>query len=100
MNNNAISKLRYEAWVDVESVTFATAEAIEYQKANRLLGHGLKFLYSVEADTPEEAMAIHHIKMGWEPYKPIGEPQKCPKDCGSYFYPKGSGVCPKCGQIT
>ncbi|MCW4238843.1 MAG: hypothetical protein G8D90_04355 [gamma proteobacterium symbiont of Clathrolucina costata] len=100
MNDEIMASIKYEAWVDDESVTFATSEAIEYQKAKGLLGNNLKLLHVVEADTPEEAMAVHHIKMGWEPYKPMGEPQLCPNDCGSYFYPEGSGVCPNCGKIS
>ena len=92
-------KFTFEAWVDDESVTFAKPDAIEYQKLNNMLGNNLKLLHVVEADTPEEAMAVHHIKMGWDPYSPAGEAQLCPKGCDSYFYPEGSGVCPKCGEI-
>ena len=52
----------------------------------------------VIADTPEEASAVHHIKMGWAPYKPMGEAAPCPQ-CGACFYPESSGVCPNCGPI-
>jgi|AntRauTorcE11898_2_1112593.scaffolds.fasta_scaffold16118_1 hypothetical protein len=89
----------YEAWMDDESVTFATQEAIKFQKENNLLSGHLEFLHVIEADTHEEALAVHHIKMGWEPYKPVGEPKLCPNDCGFYFYPKGSSECPRCGKI-
>lgn len=51
------------------------------------------------AAKPEEASAIHHLRMEWEPYKSIAEPTLCPNDCGRFFYPKGSGVFLNCGEI-
>lgn len=30
------------------------------------------------AAKPEEASAIHHLRMEWEPYKSIAEPTLCP----------------------
>jgi len=30
-------------------------------------------LWRIEAATFEEASAIHHLRMGWEPYKPMDE---------------------------
>lgn len=92
-------KCRFEAWADDEGITFATIEGIQWQKEHALLGKNLRLLHIVEADTPEEAMAVHHIKMGWEPYKPMGEAALCPNGCGSYYYPDGSGECPKCEKI-
>lgn len=56
-------------------------------------------LYEIEADTWEEAQAVHHVKMGWGPYLPGGNPAPCPNDCGSIYYPEGSGECPGCGKI-
>jgi hypothetical protein len=55
-------------------------------------------LWRIEAATWEEASAIHHLRMGWEPYKPMGEPSSCPR-CGSIFYSEGSGECWRCGKI-
>ena len=92
-------KCRFEAWADDEGISFATRESIKWQQENNLLGRNAKFLHVVEADTHEEAMAVHHIKMGWEPYKPMGEAALCPNGCGSYYYPDGSGECPKYGKI-
>jgi hypothetical protein len=54
-------------------------------------------LYKIQAETYEEAMAIHHLRMGWKPYNPEGAPAPCPK-CNSLLYPSGSGVCWKCGE--
>jgi hypothetical protein len=55
-------------------------------------------LWRIEAATFEEASAIHHLRMGWDPYKPMGKPQACPK-CGVAYYPKGSGECWRCGKV-
>ena|ERR1051325_11022753 len=94
----------YEAWIEDNeekstSITLATAEGIEEQKTKGLLDRKAKLKYRIEADTFEEAMAVHHIKMGWSPYKPSGEPMSCPRSCGAIFYPEGSGECPNCGKI-
>lgn len=97
--SNINRKFKFEAWEDEEGVSFAKKESLQWQQENGLLGKNVKVLHTVEADTHEEAMAVHHIKMGWEPYKPEGEPQLCPNGCGSYYYPRGSGECPKCGKI-
>ena len=50
------------------------------------------FLYEFEAATWEEACAIYHLRQGFEPYKPDGEPAECPV-CKAMYYPEGSGVC-------
>lgn len=92
-------KYKFEAWADDIGVSFATNENIMWQQENGLLGKSAKLLHIVHADTHEEAMTEHHSKMGWEPYKPMGEVKLCPKGCGSCFYPEGSGECPKCGKI-
>ena len=57
------------------------------------------FLYKIEAGSYEEIAAIHHLRMGWEPYKPSGDPKPCTK-CGSTYYPRGSGDCWKCGTAS
>jgi hypothetical protein len=52
-------------------------------------------LYTFEAASSEEAMAIYYMRQGWAPYKPEGEATPCPI-CGAMFYPKGSGECWSC----
>ena len=91
----------YEAWQDesTSSITFASPEAIERLRALGDISDKAKLLHRVEADMPEEAMAVHHIKMGWAPYEPMGEASECPRGCGAMFYPGGSGECPNCGKI-
>jgi|SRR5215469_5061657 len=94
----------YEVWAEGDApdctiITLATAEAIQEQRAKGLLSASAKLRYRIDADTWEEAMAVHHIKMGWSPYQP-GKAQPCPNDCGAVFYPERSGECPNCGKIT
>lgn len=87
---------RYEAWEDGEGVMCGTAEGCADARRRALVGPDARLLYSFEAGTPEEAMAIHHLRMGWEPYRPIGEAAACPR-CGAMRYPEGSGECWRCG---
>jgi len=64
-----------------------------------LLGKDAKLLYQFEAHSHEEAMAIHHLRMGWEPYRPVGSASPCPK-CGALRYAQGSAQCWRCGFDT
>ena len=91
----------YEAWIDeVERcVTLGDLENIQWQLSHGALKTTARLLHRFEADTVEEANAVLHIKMGWEPYVPMGEPASCPKGCGGVYYPQGSGDCPKCGRL-
>lgn len=89
----------YEAWSASENqMTISTATGIAKQQASGILKADAELLYRFEAATWEEAMAIHHLRQGWEPYIPSGESKSCPK-CGSIFYPEGSGQCWRCGEI-
>ncbi|GHA76763.1 hypothetical protein GCM10007067_12540 [Lysobacter bugurensis] len=86
----------FEAWQDPEGdVTFASASAIAEQRSKKLLAASAALLYTVEANTWEEAMAVHHLRMGYEPYRPHGEPAPCP-DCHALVYIAGSGECWRC----
>ena len=93
------AKKKYEAWADDEGISLGLASGFFSTKSQALLGPNPELLYSFYADTPEEASAVHHIKMGWEPYVSMGSAKLCPNKCQSYFYPEGSGVCPKCGDV-
>lgn len=55
-------------------------------------------LYRFEAPSWEEAMAEHHRRQGFEPYKPEGPAVPCPR-CSTLYYPEGSGDCPGCSSI-
>ena len=90
----------YEVWEDADSATLATKEVIKCQKEKGLIGKSAKKIHSFLASTPEEASAIFNLRMGHEPYKPMGESVLCPNNCGSYFFPESSGICPYCGKIS
>lgn len=55
--------------------------------------------FYIEANSWEEAMAIYHLRQGWEPYRPMGEAAKCPS-CGAIYYPEGSGQCWRCNSAS
>jgi hypothetical protein len=48
------------------------------------------------AATHEEAASILHLRMGWEPYRPVGGAEQCPH-CEACLYPGSSGECWRCG---
>ena len=90
----------YEAWQDDgddggAAVALGSPESIAEQREKGLLGPGAKMLYQIEAGSWEEAQAVHALRMGWQPYRPNGEPAPCPR-CGATFYPQGSGQCWRC----
>ena len=87
-------KKTYEAWTENGDVTFVPAENISDLRERGLLGPDAKFLHRIEADTFEEALAVHYLRIGRKPFQPNGKPVKCPKGCGAYFYPESSGECP------
>jgi hypothetical protein len=88
-------KKQYEAWHDSADncVSFFLTGSVQQ------LSESAELLHRIEADTPEEAHADHHIKMGWEPYVPMGKPQSLPEYVRCNVYPEGSGECPNCGRI-
>nr|BDD43615.1 hypothetical protein 9 [Gammaproteobacteria bacterium] len=56
-----------------------------------------KRFYEISACNFEEAMAIYHLRQGWDPYRPEGKVTGCP-ECGALYYPKSSGQCWSCGH--
>jgi hypothetical protein len=90
----------YEAWDDGDNgVTLALASEIERQRATGALSANERRLHVIEADTFEEAAAVHAIKMGWGAYNP-GPSAPCPQGCGAFVYPERSGECPNCGRVV
>ena len=61
----------FEAWEDEDGITFSSQENIDDHKEKGLLSSDAKLLHQIEANSYEEAMILHHQKMGWEPYKPM-----------------------------
>ncbi len=92
-------KTRYRAYREGPMKTGLYSEASEAQcRAKGLLPENAELLWEIEVDTVEEASAIYHLRMGFEPFVPQGEWQPCP-NCAAVFYPEGSGQCWRCGQI-
>jgi hypothetical protein len=91
----------YEAWQDPadNSVLLATPDEVAIHRGKNLLGPAAELLYRFDAATPEEAQAIHALRMGWEPYRPLGRPVPCPK-CGATYYPDGSAQCWRCSAVA
>jgi len=91
----------YQIWIDKQddSITCSSEESILDQINKGILSKEAYMLNKFFAVSFEEAMAIYHLRMGFEPYKPSGKSQLCPNNCGSHYYPDGSGECPNCGII-
>jgi len=85
----------YEAWKTDDGATLTTPDGIAEQTAKGLLTNA-RFLWRIEAATWEEAMSIYNLRMGFGPYKPNGQPARCPR-CSGWYYPEGSGECWQCG---
>ena len=92
--------MRYRAFRDSALGTCLLDETSELdQRKKGLLSQSAELLWEFEAATWEEASAIHHLRMGFEPYAPAGSWEPCPK-CGAAYYPLGSGQCWRCGKVS
>lgn len=87
MMNKELKK--YEVWEDVEG------NLLLCTPGPKLTSYKVRKLCYIEAQTWEEACAIYHLRMGFEPYKPDGEAESCPK-CSMLYYPLSSGECWNC----
>ncbi|MDT5159145.1 MAG: hypothetical protein QOH51_3502 [Acidobacteriota bacterium] len=71
--------MRYELWQDEEegravALTFFPVDEI-YELRRRLLEPRAHLIWTVEADTYEDAMRLYHEHMDWEPYRPWADEQ-------------------------
>ena len=76
------------------SILVAGDEALQFNDGSTDPECQKKF-YAISACTWEEAMAIYHLRQGWDSYCPEGEATRCP-DCGALHYSQGSGMCWSC----
>jgi len=90
---------QFEAWSTEDGVVLGTLASIAEQRSKGLLSSSAQLLYSISAHTWEEAQAIHHLRMGFEPYKPQGVAAVC-SNCSALFYPAGSAQCWQCGLVV
>lgn len=89
----------WHMWKNEEGIILLPMENVwEFKDKGLLDNH--HFVDYFLAETHEEASSIFHLRNGMEPYIPMGKPQLCPNNCGFYYYPEGSGTCPKCGDIN
>jgi len=79
------------------TITLMGADQVEDHVQRGILEDDDEKMWDIFAASLDEASAIHAMRMGWHPYNPMGDPQLCPRDCGSYHYPLGAGQCPLCG---
>jgi hypothetical protein len=89
----------FELWANKDRTehTFCTRDSIDRNHPSFV--DMVHRVFSIEADTYEEAMAACYLRRGFDPYKPVGNAVECPNNCGAHYYPEGSGECPICGQI-
>ena len=96
-NQKKGNQIKYEVWSKEGEMCFSTAES--FKGKNSQMIEGMELIHTFFAETGEEASSIYNLRVGFGPYKPMGEPELCPKCNVSYYYPKGSGECPYCGKI-
>lgn len=89
----------FELWANEDGTqhSFWPRESID--RKHPAFSDMVRLVFSIEADSYEEAMAACYIRRGFDPYKPEGKPVECPNNCGAHYYPEGSAVCPICGKI-
>lgn len=89
-------KIRYRAYSN-GSALYGQSSEDEFRRRG-LLSPDAELVFVIEANTPEEAMAIHQLRMGFGAFLPMGDPEPCPK-CGTIYYPEASSVCWHCGPV-
>lgn len=84
---------KFEVWRDASAkiVVLTTDNAAEARDRGSLPADS-KLLLEVTAETPEEARAIAHLRLGLEPFRPAGGPTRC-VSCGATVYAGESGEC-------
>ena len=88
----------YEAWESDVGGMLIERDKVEQVRSKPGMTLTRK-VFDVQAGNWEEACAIYHLRMGYEPYTPMGDAAPCPK-CGGWFYPHGSGECWRCGKMA
>jgi hypothetical protein len=56
---------------EAEMWTFFPVDESYAERVAELLEAGDELVWTVEADSFEEAMPLYHERMGWEPYRPV-----------------------------
>lgn len=66
----------YEAWREPGCLSFGPQEALARDRASGFISAGAQKIWTVEADSWEEAMTKYHEHMDWEPYVPMEDPDE------------------------
>lgn len=65
--------MKYELWHSEQENSYTLCEAGRSREC--LLPSDARCIWTVEAASWEEAQTLKHIHLGWEPYKPMNDPQ-------------------------
>jgi hypothetical protein len=90
----------YVLWEDPvhDMSVLATPADIQSDIERGLLSIESKQVFQIEANTYEEAMAVRNIRLGYDPYRPVGDSAPCPS-CAAEYWPEGSGECWQCDHV-
>ena len=90
----------YSAWRNSEGsqLTFWRGEEPPLTGNGKPLEGCDVLLWRVEAASWEEAQAIKHIRLGYGPNVPVGDPAPCPAG-GAMYYPGGRAECWNCEHL-
>ncbi len=90
----------FSVWSSVDGSQITMSEGSERPKFadGTLEPFCERLMFVIEAASAEEAAAVQHLRLGWEPYRPMSKAAACP-NCGSNFYPGGSGQCWNCDYM-
>ena len=90
----------WEVWEDPvhDCFSLSTPECIQSDRERRILSEQARLVFAFEAGSYEEACAIKNIRLGYGPYRPVGDAAPCPA-CGAQYWPEGSGECWRCDHI-
>ena len=64
----SVDVIRYELWEDDEGLSFFPDNN---DSARRLLGAEARLVWECRAKSWEEAQALKHEHLGWDPYVPL-----------------------------
>ena len=88
---------RYSVWSDeTGDITVVVGDDIPRFADGTPQSEKNSLLFTIDAATLDEAMAIRNLRLGWEPYRPGGKAADCP-NCAAMYYPESFGECWKCG---
>jgi hypothetical protein len=89
---------KFHAWRNDDGSVFVSRETLAPETL-AFSKQDVEMLFEIHAATAEEAAAICNLRLGFGPYEPIGDPERCPR-CDSWYYPQGSAECWRCGKVS